>query len=262
LKRERSKRNEEKEIAWEGAKRAGGSRFNIRYESKLTDGDKTPESVMAALSEYLNFPQETFDVPEAITNDDIVKMARVQLSTSIIVTTIKSADSVKFDLSPAGLIALKDAGVDDRVIETMMATTRGEGADETSAATWDAPKKSDLLATSKEPDYILRNFKTMVVDAPRAKFFGHDEVTGALGDNKDFRPLNITIVDNPAVADVVLKVSYTFPWDYPFSLKHQNSSMVLLSGKGSGPFSGPRGAKSVAKELVKLLRAYRVEPPQ
>jgi len=244
---------------------AGGSRFNIRYESRLSDGDKTPESAMAALSEYLDFPQEPlggpeeltnddiqepFGVPEPITNDDIVKMAQAQLSISIIVTNMKSADSVKFDLSPEGLIALTDAGVDDRVIEAMV---------------------------SKEPEYILRNFKTMMVDASRAKFFGHDELKGALGDNKDFQPLNITIVDNPAVADVVLEVSYTFPWDYPFSLKHLNTSIVVLYGNGSGPFSGPpspeqlssrnlflglQGAKSLARELVKLLRPYRVAPPQ
>jgi hypothetical protein len=67
-------------------------------------------------------------------------------------------------------------------------------------------------------------------------------------------------VDDPAVADVVLDVGYTFAWDYPFSLKHQNTSVVLLSGKGSGPFSGPRGATSVAGELVKLLKPYRVAP--
>jgi hypothetical protein len=55
----------------------------------------------------------------------------------------------------------------------------------------------------------------------------------------------------------VLTVGYTFAWDYPFSLQHQNTSMVLLSGKGSGPFSGPAGAKSVANELVKLLKPHR-----
>ncbi len=69
-------------------------------------------------------------------------------------------------------------------------------------------------------------------------------------------------MDDLAVADVVLKVSYIFPWDYPFSLKHQNTSIVLLYGNGSGPFSGPLGAHSVAEELVKLLRPYRVAPPQ
>ncbi len=66
LQRERWIRNnsspemKEKINAWEKAKSlerlAGGSRFNIRYDSRLTDGDKTPESVMTALSEYVEFP--------------------------------------------------------------------------------------------------------------------------------------------------------------------------------------------------------------
>jgi hypothetical protein len=55
-------------------------------------------------------------------------------------------------------------------------------------------------------------------------------------------------------------VNYTFAWDYPFSLQHQNTSLVLLSGKGSGPFSGPTGAASVASELVKALKPYRTAP--
>ncbi len=49
----------EKRIAWEKGQREGaGSRFNIRYESKLTALDKTPQSVMAALSDYVEFPTE------------------------------------------------------------------------------------------------------------------------------------------------------------------------------------------------------------
>ncbi len=224
----------------------------------LRSGVSIRFAVLIVLASGLVFAQSA----EPITNDDIVKMAQAQLSMSIIVTTIKSATSVKFDLSPAGLIALKDAGVDDRIIEAMMATTRGGGTGETSAVTRSAPEKSDLLATSKEPEYLLRSIKTMMVDASRAKFFGDEEMKGALGDNKLFRTLGLTIVDDPAVADVVLMVSYTFPWNYPFSLKHQNTSMVLLSGKGSGPFSGSVGAKSVANDLAKLLRPYRVAPPQ
>jgi hypothetical protein len=224
----------------------------------LRSGVSIRFAILIVLASGLVFAQNG----EPITNDDIVKMAQAQLSTSIIVTTIESANSVKFDLSPAGLIALKDAGVDDRVIEAMMATTRGGGAGETTASTRSAPEKSDLLATANEPEYILRSFKTMMVDASRAKFFGDAELTGALGDNKIFRTLGITIVDDPAVADVVLEVSYTFAWNYPFSLKHLNTSMVLVSGKGSGPFSGAVGAKSVANDLAKLLRSYRVEPAQ
>lgn len=69
--------------------------------------------------------------------------------------------------------------------------------------------------------------------------------------------MQIAVVDDRSLADTVLEVGYTFAWDYPFSLKHQNTSVVLVSGKGSGPFSGPRGATSVAGELVKLLKPYR-----
>ncbi len=64
VQRERPRREEEARIAREKSKqskrKAGGSRFNIRYESKLTDADMTPESVMAALSRYVDFsPDET-----------------------------------------------------------------------------------------------------------------------------------------------------------------------------------------------------------
>jgi hypothetical protein len=65
------------------------------------------------------------------------------------------------------------------------------------------------------------------------------------------------IVDDPGVADVILDVGYTFAWDYPFSLTHRRTSIVLLSGKGVGRFSGPAGAESVARELATLLKPYR-----
>ncbi len=197
---------------------------------------------------------------DAITNDDVVKMVRAEVSPGIILTTIASAATFRFDVSPSGLIALKQAGVDDRIVEAMMARVRASGTT-TDASTRAAPEKSELLASSKDPEFILRNFKTILVDASKAQFFTTAQMKGALGNNKGFRSLNCSIVDDRAVADVVLDVSYTFAWDYPFSLKHQNTSMVLVSGKGYGPFSGPLGADSVAIELVKLLKPYRVPAP-
>ena len=97
----------------------------------------------------------------------------------------------------------------------------------------------------------------MLVDASRATYFKADQIKAVLGQNKEFDTLKITIVDDRAVADVVLDVSYTFAWDFPFAVRHQNTSMVLVSGKGYGPFSGPAGAMSVASELVKALKPYR-----
>ena len=127
------------------------------------------------------------------------------------------------------------------------------------AANPDAPDQSDMLKNSKDPDFILRNFKTMWVDARQAQYFGSDQMKAALGANEEFRKLNIRIVDDPSVADVLLKVSYTFAWDYPFQLKHQNTTMVLVSGKGEGPFSGPLGAADVARQFVNAVKKYRSE---
>jgi hypothetical protein len=208
--------------------------------------------LLGAAASAQNQPRQT------LTNDDIVKMVRAQLSTNIILATMDSAN-VNFDLSPNGLIALKQAGVDDQMIAAMQAKSRvRESGTTTDAVTRTAPEKSEFLATSKDPDYILRNFRTIIVDASHAKYFGNAQMKGALGKNKDFSALKLSLVDDPSVADAILEVGYTYAWDYPFSLKHQNTSLVLISGKGTGPFSGPAGATSVANELVKLLKPYRV----
>lgn len=121
----------------------------------------------------------------------------------------------------------------------------------------DAADPSVLLKNSKDHDYILRNFHTMYVDARDAQYFGSDQMKAALGANEDFKKLNIHIVEDARVADTVLTVSYTFAWDYPFALRHQNTTMVLVSGKGVGPFSGPLGAADVAREFVNQVKAWR-----
>ena len=193
-----------------------------------------------------------------LTNDDVLKMVRAQLAPGIIVTTIESS-SAKFDVSPTGLIALKEAGVPENLIQAMQEKMRkiAQGTS-TDSATRTAPEKSELLADSKDPVIVLRQFKTMLVDASKAVYFGTAQMKAALGQNKNFAALNVSIVDDMAVADVVLNVSYTFAWDYPFTVKHQNTSVVLLTGKGTGPFSGPAGATSVAAELAKALKPFRI----
>lgn len=210
--------------------------------------------IVLALTSAVHARGQSVDV---ITNDDVVKMVRAEVSQGLILATIASAAKFTFDVSPSGLVALKQAGVDDRIVEAMMARVRASGTT-TDASTRAAPEKSALLANSNDPTFILRNFKTILVDASKARFFNTEQMKGALGNNKNFRSLNCSLVDDRAVADVVLEVSYTFAWDYPFSLKHQNTSLVLVSGKGYGPFSGPLGADSVAIELVTLLKPYRV----
>ncbi len=131
------------------------------------------------------------------------------------------------------------------------------GAAQHPYATPDAPEKSDLLKNSKDKEFILRNFKTMYVATREIAFFGRDDMKAALHRNGDFEKLNITIVDDPRVADVVLEISYTFAWDYPFELRHQNTTFVLLAGTGEGPFSGLAGAADVARVFADLAKPYR-----
>jgi hypothetical protein len=121
----------------------------------------------------------------------------------------------------------------------------------------DAPDQSERLRMAKDRDAILHNFQTMYVDARDAQYFGSDQLKAALQRNKGFEALNIRIVDDPHVADTVLKVGYTFAWDYPFELRHQNTTIVLLAGKGQGPFSGPLGAADVARQFVNIASGWR-----
>jgi hypothetical protein len=122
-----------------------------------------------------------------------------------------------------------------------------------------APDQSDQLKNAKDQESILRNFKTMYVMTSRdVKFFDAALMKAALKRNADFQKLDIRIVDDRDVADTVLVVSYTFAWDYPFELRHQNTTTVLLAGKGEGPFSGPLGAADVARQFVKAAKPWRV----
>lgn len=120
-----------------------------------------------------------------------------------------------------------------------------------------APDQSELLKNSKDREFILRNFRTMYVDAHDARYFSNALMKGALGKNPEFQKLNIRIVDDPSVADAVLRVSYTFAWEYPFELMHRNTTIVLLSGKGEGPFSGPLGAADVARNFANAAKPWR-----
>jgi hypothetical protein len=62
--------------------------------------------------------------PRAISNDSIIRMTKAGLDETIILQTIQ-AQPGRYDLGPDDLIALKDAGVSERVIATMQAKAAG-----------------------------------------------------------------------------------------------------------------------------------------
>ena len=192
-----------------------------------------------------------------LTNQDVANLVRAGLSPGMVASVISRAPVVTFDLSTAGLIALKTDGVSERIIEVMLeADRKGRETEAYNSGARSAPDRSRLLAESKTPESILQNARTLYVFVD-AVFFTAAQMKAALGETKGFARLALTIVDDPGVADLILEVRYTPLWDYPFALTHQNTSMVLLSGTGEGPFSGPLGAISVAESVVKQLKPYR-----
>ena len=126
----------------------------------------------------------------------------------------------------------------------------------------DLPDQSELLKNSKDPDFILRNFKTMYIETRGIDLFGPELIAAELKKNKEFNQMHIDIVQDRKVADTVLSVSYNFAWDYPFVLRHQNTTTVLLGGKGEGPFSGPLGAWDVARQFTNAAKKWRAVPEQ
>ena len=81
-------------------------------------------------------PRQAAQAVKPVTNADVVSMTAGKLSDDVIVGAIQQAATTEFDLSPAGLIALRNAGVSDRVLQAIQArgTTASSGATQPRAA--------------------------------------------------------------------------------------------------------------------------------
>ncbi|MDX6527964.1 MAG: hypothetical protein QOH41_254 [Blastocatellia bacterium] len=73
----------------------------------------------------------------AMTNADVIQMVSADLSEQVIITSIRQAPTRDFNLNPTGLIALKKAGVSDKVIQVMQEVS--------------TPAKSGSAAADKVP---------------------------------------------------------------------------------------------------------------
>jgi hypothetical protein len=71
--------------------------------------------------------------PAALTNRDIVRLVQAKISEDIIISKIKSSKT-HFDTSVDGLIALREAGVSDRLVNLMMNPTADSSAPATAPA--------------------------------------------------------------------------------------------------------------------------------
>jgi len=85
----------------------------------LLDDSSQPSSATAAAQSPVQ-PGAIAETAPVLTNADVVKLAAAGLPDSVILAKINSS-SCSFDLSTDALVALKQAGVRDPIIEAMMA---------------------------------------------------------------------------------------------------------------------------------------------
>ncbi|MGB8030777.1 MAG: hypothetical protein WCF30_14070 [Terracidiphilus sp.] len=86
---------------------------------------------------------------QGLNNDSIIRMVGAQLSDDVIVTTINASPGA-YDTSPEGLIALKQAGVSDKVIAAIAAKGTGAAPDPAAPSTSDASAPAAPLPPSVE----------------------------------------------------------------------------------------------------------------
>lgn len=206
-----------------------------------------------------------FTAPASPGSSGGVLFDRKGAAVALVVAALPQGQNLNFGVPLDAVIGLADAAPSknfangaDLSLPNQKPVERAAGPS-TPKASLDAPERSNRLNLAKDPATILQSFKTMYVDAEGAQHFNGRLLQAELGRQKDFGSLNIRMVDDARLADVVFEVRSVFAWEFPFVLRHQNTSVVLLSGKGRGPFSGPAGAASVAKKFVKLAQPHRVK---
>jgi hypothetical protein len=93
-----------------------------------------------------------------------VEMTRAGLSEDLIISTVRSRGG-RFDLSPAGLITLKQQGVSDRVVLAAQAASTGGGYAPAASGYAPAPAMASPVVVGP-PVYYVR-------PAPIRVYYGH-----------------------------------------------------------------------------------------
>lgn len=100
---------------------------------------------------------------EAMTNADVIQLVKADLSSDVIITSIRQARSRNFDLTSAGLIALKKARVPDLVILAMQnpGTHSDQGTKAKGSNSLSRQRAAELISRQQHlPTAIITTFGT------------------------------------------------------------------------------------------------------
>lgn len=197
---------------------------------------------------------------ERLNNETVIGMSRAGLSAEIISRKISTAQPA-FDVSVAGLIELKKAGVDDGIIALMMERT--ETALPRPVTATDAVETAGAPPTAMADNSLAT--QTAVIASAKTIAFGKSSLQPSrqalekeLMKRKDFQELNLTILRYKDEADLFVDIGYVSgSWlthRYVFRIYDRRSGAVIAAGETT---SWGSLAENLARHISKRLGAAR-----
>jgi hypothetical protein len=110
---------------------------------------------------------------KSVTNADVISMTTAKISDDVIVGAIQQAATTDFDLSPSALIALRNAGVSDRVMQSMQALVKGSPKE--ARAEPPSSEPCGIFITEEDPPSRMYVVVRKEVQAGKKFYGGHDD---------------------------------------------------------------------------------------
>lgn len=198
-----------------------------------------------------------FSQTEVITNQSVVEMARVGLSSEIIRRTI-GRSPVKFDISTAALIELKKANLPEEIITAMIErqdsgqpVAAGGYSDSDAAGTpvvsRPADSKKEMVTTAR----TIALVKSSAHPSPQA-------LEKELLKRQDFRETKLTITRYKDDADLYVEIGFVslslITHRYVYRIYDRRSGTVLAAGETT---SWGSLAENLARHIGKSLKSLR-----
>jgi S1-C subfamily serine protease len=116
-----------------------------------------------------------------------------------------------------------------------------------------------------DPSKLLASSKTIYITS-YSNVFKSVQLLNEMRKRREFTDWNISFVDEREVADLILEIEHVpLTWEFPFSIKHQRTGVVIATGKiyawGGGDGAQLMAAR-VVERLTKLRAAIKTENKQ
>jgi S1-C subfamily serine protease len=116
-----------------------------------------------------------------------------------------------------------------------------------------------------DPTKLLAGSRTFYITS-YSNVFKSVQLLNELRKKHEFTDWNLSFVDEREVADLILEVEHVpLTWEFPFSIKHQRTGVVIATGKvyaWGGGDGAQLMASRVVERLTKLRAAAKVENKQ